>query len=329
MRFGWMDTLRGVAILLVILHHAIDLSAMFSGVGVPDVVREFDVALLPYRMPMLLVLSGMLLDRALAKPLPRYYLGKVRTLLWPYAVWVCVFWLVVRPDGFPAWREWIATSWLWYIFYLALYFAVAPILAKLPVWMPPVLLWVVSAWVSDAEFTSFLVYGGYFYAGRLLWRWRALGASLRHPLWALAGAALILVFSTAYVLQERGAGYPVPLRHEELLYAPVTVLTVLGFIAIARLIPDAWTGPLRVIGRQSIVFYVIHFPMQILITQAVGLWSWDWRLHIAFGVAGPLILGALLMELRRHRMIDALFVLPGRWAQVPAFGGPKRSAAAD
>src|SRR6478735_4086004 len=93
-RLHWMDLLRGCAVLLVIAFHASTYPIEF-GMEVPDVLVTINVALTPFRLPTLLVLSGMLLPRALEKPLGRYYAGKARNILWPYLVWTVLEGLVV------------------------------------------------------------------------------------------------------------------------------------------------------------------------------------------------------------------------------------------
>ena len=80
LRLLWMDRLRGVAIVAVIVLHA-ELSARgASGQELP-LVHTLNGALAPYRMPMLVALSGMLLTPALGKPWRTYLSGKVRLSL--------------------------------------------------------------------------------------------------------------------------------------------------------------------------------------------------------------------------------------------------------
>ena len=68
-RRTWMDLLRGIAVVLVVFLHASPLEAGGSGGG-----GGWDVNLLfrPFRMPMLLVLSGLLLQHSLSKGARHY-----------------------------------------------------------------------------------------------------------------------------------------------------------------------------------------------------------------------------------------------------------------
>ena len=75
-RIEWMDSLRGIAILLLLFWHAFAIPDLL-GTPMPDWLRNINNAFLPFRMPMLMFLSGMLLEKSLRKPLPTYYEGKL------------------------------------------------------------------------------------------------------------------------------------------------------------------------------------------------------------------------------------------------------------
>jgi uncharacterized membrane protein YcfT len=311
-RHGWIDALRGGAIVLVVVLHASSLPAQLSGVEAPTALVAVSAIALPFRMPLLMLLSGMLLGRALGKPPARYALGKLRTLVWPYLLWTAIYFAVVAGvETVPPWQEWIATSWLWFIFFLAVYYAVAPAIARLPAGLVPLLLWAGSAVVTDPRWTDLLLYGGYFFAGHAVWQHRA---SLRR--WSGGGMLTVGLISAAglalaSVLRETGAAPGVPVDRDVLPLIPVTLAGIAGIALVARRVPDAWTRPLRAVGRHSVVFYVAHFPVQIAVTQLLaeqGVTAWS--AHIGLGVAFGFTAGALLVVLRRHAVVDALFVLP-------------------
>ena len=66
-RYEWMDTLRGSAIVLMLVWHATAIPALV-GIPVPTALIAVNDALLPFRMPTLMFLSGLLLPAALRKP---------------------------------------------------------------------------------------------------------------------------------------------------------------------------------------------------------------------------------------------------------------------
>jgi uncharacterized membrane protein YcfT len=85
-RMDWMDTLRGGAVVGVVVMHAELNVVAITGEPLP-LVHAFNSALGDVRMPLLVMLSGVLLPRSLAKGFRGHLRGKVRHILWPYAVW--------------------------------------------------------------------------------------------------------------------------------------------------------------------------------------------------------------------------------------------------
>lgn len=95
---------------------------------------------------------------------------------------------------------------------------------------------------------------------------------------------------------------------------------VVGRAARSRLVPRIASGadPLSYVGRSSLVFYASHLTVAILVSDrlvAAGVLSPTAILVTC--VAVPLAAGAALVEARRFRVVDALFVAP--------FGTPGRA----
>ena len=64
-RIGWMDSLRGLSVSLVVMFHA---SGQFAGDGsVSDVLTIANDLFAPLRMPTMVFLSGLLVPRSLTK----------------------------------------------------------------------------------------------------------------------------------------------------------------------------------------------------------------------------------------------------------------------
>jgi uncharacterized membrane protein YcfT len=109
---------------VVVLHAELQVLGV-TGEALP-LVHEVDDLLVPVRMPLLVVLSGMLLTPALAKGPRRFVSGKARTLLSPELVWsgIDVVHLQLRlwPRGespSPEWvlRVWAPPTYLWFLAY--------------------------------------------------------------------------------------------------------------------------------------------------------------------------------------------------------------------
>jgi uncharacterized membrane protein YcfT len=88
-RMEWMDTLRGAAVVAVMVLHVQLTTSAVTGDPLTPLAR-LDVRLADVRMPLLMLLSGVLLSRSLAKGLRSHVEGKVRAILWPYAVWMVI-----------------------------------------------------------------------------------------------------------------------------------------------------------------------------------------------------------------------------------------------
>lgn len=171
LRLLWMDRLRGAAIIAVVVLHA-ELSARgATGHDLP-LVQAINGVLAPYRMPMLVALSGVLLTPALAKPWRSYLRGKVRNLLWPYLVWVTLdtAYVAARAGGlgwdYVARLAYDPMTYLWFLAYLFVFYVVG---LGLPAWLrvvgAPLLLLV--AWQADpgVEWHKFAWLLGWFLVG--------------------------------------------------------------------------------------------------------------------------------------------------------------------
>ncbi|MDQ1077357.1 MULTISPECIES: acyltransferase family protein [Microbacterium] len=281
-RIGWVDLLRGVVVVLLLLWHASSLPA-YLGWEMPVWLFLVNEIFLPWRMPTLMFLSGMLLTRGRRKDLRDYYRGKARTLLWPYLVWSALYLLTFPfPDGsILSARSWIATGYLWFIFFLLAYVVVAPLATRLawPIVILPAA--VISAVEGDSmlgrvAFFAVFFFGGYFLAGVMPRILRARAA------WILALSGVALVFTTASVTLSAVSD-----RHFfqfSIITAPaVFAMIFLTAIVASRVAPSlisttvgrsvAW------MGRNSIVFYLAHFPAMVAVGQIatmlpvpLGLW---------------------------------------------------------
>ncbi len=166
-----MDAVRGTAIILLLLYHCTAIPQTL-GMPMPTALRWFSTFFMPYRMPTLMVLSGLLLARSLRKPLPDYFAGKVAGIVWPYLVWVVVakfVWLDAVGEPWWEWRAWYATSYLWFLFFLGCYYLIAPALRALPVWLPVVAAWVLAVLLVQGSVEQRLAYFAvFFFAGHAL-----------------------------------------------------------------------------------------------------------------------------------------------------------------
>ncbi len=323
-RMTWMDTLRGSAVFLVVLTHAVDLSPA----GAPRPLEVFALAMAPFRVPSLMFLSGMLLPRSLTRPRGVYLRGKVSRILWPYLVW-SVLTLVVTSFGTPGPNPLVELfvnpkSAMWYVGYLFVFYVVALffrpagrswlllasvvglVLVRLPDVTHPLLTGTTT--VPQRWFFTFSC----FLAGDLFMRHRERWVPALTNVPAVVGCSLLAL--PALVLA--GAGWTV--RYEP-LYLVSTLAGIVAAIPFFR-----WLGTRALghgaasIGRSSIVFYVVHWPVQLVAYHAAGALGLTSGLVVtAWNLAAGLGVGLGVLWLRsRWRGVDYLFDLHlERWSE--------------
>lgn len=300
-RHHWMDALRGAAVLLVVLWHAFSIPYPTIPAGIDWVFNFLSV----YRIPLLMFLSGLLLDQSLAKPTGAYVEGKLRRIAWPLLVWSAVLVLIGWPDA-NAWNGWFWLgdgAHLWYLGVLLACYAIG----WLTKWIHPVVFLVAGVVAmqfvdSNIPFVNnTLWFGLYFFAGatmsRWLDRWLRLGPII---------PSLCLIAASAWAAYSATVNGYVPIAH----WRPL-VLSILGVVAVVwfatRLPRVHW---MEWVGQRSIVFYVAHVPYIYLTSQLVAdiLPSSLTYAAVLFVTLGGCFLlarylnGSLLFEFPRLRM---------------------------
>lgn len=254
-----MDLLRGAAVVLVMVLHA-DLSAD----GRSDWI--LNNLFRPYRMPMLMLLSGLLLQRSLDKGARRYLVGKVRGVVWPWVVWTGVMAALLTerfladPVGFLA----VGTH-MWFLAALACAYLLALVARQVPPWAIAALTFSLAGLLQDTHgaLTTYLWYGSFFFVGAALRPWMDRWVSARPPV-----PLVLTAVAVAGALWQVPRGLYVPFRPDQVLIA---VAGILAIVWLAARVPR--TAPVRAVewmGRNSIVAYLVHPALLIPVGAAVG-----------------------------------------------------------
>lgn len=298
----WMDMLRGLAIFLVICWHAAAILALLDQT-VPAWLLNANDFFAPFRIPMLMFLSGMLLNRALRKPLGTYYEGKLRNIAWPWFVWTLVHFVVMGTYSSVLKPGLWLLSYLWFLVYLLVFYSVAPLLRRVPTWLLVMAPWAIAFFVmSGANMRRFFFLAGFFFLGK----WASEHAALLQRIIDSRKTLIILpiVFGYGAVFAAYG-----PWRYYP-PHIPFSVAGILLALALAsRVTWQTWTRTWSFVGRNSIIYYATHFPVIVLVIR-IGLeLGWNTDITVAAGLVTALAVGTGF-ALNRDTPLDWLFVLP-------------------
>lgn len=304
-RLQWMDFVRGICILLVVFVHASGVVRDVAGLSFSPAFTAFNEFMDPFRIPLLMFLSGMLLHKSLSKPTAEYIWGKFHLIFWPFLIWsmatyaaeqrLTLEYILKTPISAP--------SVLWYLWFLCAFYLIALGLVRYAVPLVPVMvLCVIGSEVlpSLLRMDRFAALLAFFLLGHYVVQ-KSLTARVGMPL-ALAGA---LAAAAGGVLSMVG---------DQIKYDPLFVWVPLGLIvfilwASAYFKPTALTAPIEWIGRNSIVFYAVHFPLLVVTARMIApAQGWNGNLFYILLFLWAVAVGTVVQLLRsRFAPVAGLF----------------------
>jgi uncharacterized membrane protein YcfT len=332
-RVPWVDTAKGVCIILVVMMHAtLGTGEHMGGEGFMHWVVAFAK---PFRMPDFFLVSGLFLARVIDRDWRSYGDKRVVHFLYFYLLWLAIQSLAkagqVSGGTAAGFVEHLAMAMiqpygtLWFVYMLA----VLSVVTKLLRGVPPVILLAVAAaleiapvntgWLVIDEFCERWVYflAGYLFAPQIF---RLAAAAAAKPRLALIGLAAWAAINGALAFAPTDhASFPT------VASLPVVSLALgtLGAIAIvtmaALLNQTAAAAPFRYCGRHSIAIYLAFFlPMaatriillKLGIISDIGVVS---LIVTTVAVVAPLILERLVRDTR----LDFLFRRPAAFHIAP------------
>lgn len=307
-----MDALRGVAIILVIYGHALQLAEAYTGhrfnllSGVVGVMG-------PLRMPLLFFLSGMLVSRSLAKGRDAYFRGKIANILYPYVLWTFV--LIGASALFSTVITWWAVPpiWsvvtapiehLWFLAYLLVFYPIAYVARKVnPLWVvlgATVLMSVPvpGVWGRLAELAV------PFFLGIAIVRYKDAFERITQK---TGLCAALLVTAVAVSLGDLYGWLDVPPLSWAL---PILLAFFFGTIGVIKPVAGHKAfAPLRYVGRRSLIIYILHWPtmlylIPLLVTAGVAN---AWTLFLIALVVGTVIPVGVALLADRVPVVNRLF----------------------
>jgi len=268
-RIQWIDLARGTCILLVLLFHT-SAALEFSELPYPSLFNIINDIFAPFRMPLLMFLSGMLLHKSFKKDATSYLRRKFYLIFCPFLFWSMLIYtaenrltleyIVKTPISAP--------SLLWYLWFLFAYYVIAlflrPYFRFLPYIIGACLLLseILPDFIRMSRFSflfAFFLLGHYYMSE---WSQKISSRDWR--------AAVVGLLAAAY-------GSYLSLSSNDYLYKNAFYSwTQFGAIAFTLWASTYYrsnqlTKPLEWVGRNAIVFYVTHFPAQIYAAKLIML----------------------------------------------------------
>lgn len=302
-RIEWIDGARGGAMVLLLVWHAASIPEVL-GTPMPRVVETLNDGLHLVRMPLLMFLSGMVAVRALSRPAGVYYRGKLATLAWPYVLWALLD--MTTYDHLPLTEPWSwdGTGYLWFLFFVLCFSLVAPLLRRVPAWLVAAVA-VVGASTAHLPFPDddMLFYAVFFFAGLAAAQRPELFAAVLRSIWIVVPCAL--VGATACVLWAMGH------HPNEGHVAPLALAGVVAVVAGVSRIPRH-PPALQRIGRRSIVWYLVHFPLMHLAVVLLDRSGLDapWVVYFVVALALAVLVCPLVVRLADRAPTKWLFSAP-------------------
>ncbi|MFC0338330.1 acyltransferase family protein [Kushneria avicenniae] len=262
-----MDALRGIAITLVVyLHSADSMSLKFDDLA--PIFTEINGYFSPFRMPALMLLSGLLVAGSMRKGAGRYFTGKLSGILYPYVIWSVVSYGLFlyrahfngkTPPDFWHSLFFEPMAYLWFIYYIFFYYVIAFFVLRLH--------WAVSIlgslalylFLKDTEFDRFIFHLPFFIAGGVLgYHLQAFKHFIERTSWlaVLALIALVGWYVMAYHGMVATGGS----------YQPISMVLALAMtLVLLRVVTFRWSAtvlrPFEWFGRNSLVLFLVHFPV--------------------------------------------------------------------
>lgn len=305
----WVDKARGIGIILVVFGHSWR-GLQSAGLSIsPGLYRTVDATIYAFHMPFFFLVSGLFLERAIAKrDAPGYVADRVLRLLWPLMLWTWIFFAVkILAGNAPNTPHSLADFpilpfpprlhfwFLWALFLIQvslglLAFAAGPLPRRTTFWVAlfalsiAAVLWVDIPRTLEPWLIQALVNAPFVLLGVLITR---LGHLPRRP---VAGVLALIVFVGAIAgLVSADPPHGVKLG--------VTIIALLALVVLIHVAETASPGFARSrwlarLGRNSMAIYLGHTIFSAAMRSALlAVGDEQVWLHLLLGVgaglAGP------------------------------------------
>jgi uncharacterized membrane protein YcfT len=337
-RVAWADVAKGVCIVLVVLWHVImkhylqihwRVSTPFPGAW--GTVSE---QLLPLRMPLFFTISGFFAAGAVDRPWRVLGRTRVAKFLYLYGLWLLIHTAVLAPFGDFTTEHartplellaqlTITPSNLWYLYALALYFALAKAMRRLPPALVLTAGFALSAVASaglvatpgdrGGVYQNLVFFLGGLYGKPVIQR---LAGTASWPRLAAVGVPYLGMLA---LIHHFGAKTWFGVWPVTCVVAVFLGVTLAGLATRWARLTNAVAG----IGRRTLPIYVLHMPLLAVLHALLShrLSGAGAGVQLAVALAEPPILTAILVWL----CLLLSRILPTPWVFDLPSGGPRRA----
>ncbi|MDJ1159537.1 acyltransferase family protein [Chelatococcus sp. SYSU_G07232] len=332
-RVAWVDTAKGLCIILVVMMHST--LGLGEAVGREGWLHTVVAFAKPFRMPDFFLVSGLFLGRVIDRDWRSYGDRRVVHFLYFYLLWFLIQfafkgWGLAGGDPAELLRQFALgfvepLGTLWFVYLLAIFSVATKLLRRVP---PFALLGLAAAlqtmpvhtgWTVVDEFAARYVYFlvGYLLAPAIF----AFAARVAtRPLATLAGLAAWALANGILALTPAGlTGYPT-LASLPLVSLALGLAGAGAIVAAASLLArTALARPFRYCGEHSIAIYLAFFLPMALTRVAlvklglVGDVGWASAFITTVAVVVPLVLERLVQDTR----LSFLFTRPAAFRLMP------------
>jgi fucose 4-O-acetylase-like acetyltransferase len=304
-RHAWIDQARGIALIFLVIQHAGSYGSRHF--VVPEWFAALQLAMAPFRMPLLMMVAGLLLERSLRKGAIPFIQSKLGQILWPFLVWTVISQVLAGDAGrLLEPKVWRGAGYLWFLPFLFAYFMVALLVRRIPHLVVAFVALVIAVLARDGSKhgEQLFVLMAYFFVGAYI------GRDLeRFTIWVNWRRILLL---SPFVVGASAASVVTGAVRYNPLWFPVVVPASLCLFALLREIQHARL--LRVaefVGARSVVYYVANTP--VYVAMVPWLAARGFSAHAIIGITlliAFLVTTAMALAKDRRRAASMLFELP-------------------
>jgi uncharacterized membrane protein YcfT len=319
-RVEWIDCARGVAITLVVFHHAV---IFLSAIGIEDrMLASADNLLVSVRMPLFFLAAGLFAKRPTSKSWRYLWTTRLALLVWIYTLWTVVRFVVFTFVPWPldtseagtvvslAESFVLPSGTLWFIYALVLYYLVARLFQFAPTYIVLAGAGVISTLFSSAvittgdyEWDSIITYLAFFLAGCRL---RELIINRVES----ARAASIIAAFVAFAAISGGA-YIADMQGVPGVRMAASIAGIYLTFVVCKYMSSLRGGAaVSYLGRTTMPIYLLHyFLLAFLVTYAHRLIP-GFQPFIISIVSTLLVVATCLVLYRITRRIPGLYEAP-------------------